>query len=126
MVFNHLHFSSERVGDTQEFYESYFGFRLHSKIRDTTVLTNEHSFLLAIDPIKGGPVKDGGTKAAGNLHFGFCLDDADSVENLYRKMEADHVAFAQVYRKISENAVSFYCYDPAGNCVEVGWYRSLT
>jgi catechol-2,3-dioxygenase len=120
MVFNHLHFASDKVVATRKFYEAYFGFRFHSNIRTTTVLVNESHFFLAIDPVEGEL-----PPSENRLHFGFCLTDADSVEHLYRQMESNRVPFAQQYEQISENAVSFYCYDPAGNCVEVGWYRTL-
>lgn len=119
MRLNHVHFASGDVGATRAFYERFFGFKLHARLRDTTVLVNDDHFLLAID---AAPERAGVEPPA---HFGFCVATRDEVEAAYAAMREAGVAFAQELRVLSENAVSFYCEDPAGNRVEVGWYRNL-
>lgn len=118
MQVNHLHFGSPNVDATRGFYERYFGFRHHSNLRETVVLVGDSHFLLAIDPLVEAA-------APTRLHFGFCVGDSAKVRTLYAKMKDEGVSFSQELKEISENAVNFYCVDPAGNCVEVGWYKPL-
>jgi extradiol dioxygenase family protein len=115
---NHLHFEAPDVEATRRFYETYFAFQPHLRLRDTVVLTNDRRFFLAIDP--------GNPSGEERLHFGFCLSTAEEVHRLHERMLADRIPLAQALKAHSENAVSFYCFDPAGNRIEVGWYRPLT
>jgi catechol 2,3-dioxygenase-like lactoylglutathione lyase family enzyme len=119
MKLNHIHFATGDITKTREFYETYFGFREHFRLHKTLVLTNDHHFLLALD--------DTNTQSATapSFHFGFCVESADAVRDLYERMKLSGVAFVQEFKTLSPNAVSFYCLDPHGNQVEVGWYRNL-
>jgi catechol 2,3-dioxygenase-like lactoylglutathione lyase family enzyme len=119
MQFNHLHFATSRLEATRDFYTGYFGFEPFTKLRDTVVLKGKAHFLLAMDPACEA------TEPNARLHFGFCVETADEVDALYGRMLADGIAFAQPLKAISPHARNFYCYDPSGNCVEVGWYRPL-
>ncbi len=119
MRLNHLHFASKAPEATREFYESYFGFRPHRRLGRTEVLVNEEHFLLAIDD------SDSPDRRQSALHFGFCLDSPEKVEAAYLAMKNDGVPLEKELTRLSENAVQFYCFDPSGNHVEVGWYRNL-
>ena len=120
MKLNHLHFQSARPRETSAFYQEYFGFRAHVELGPTVVLANDERFFLAIDPAPGAEPVDGEA-----LHFGFCLRDADEVRMLYALMKGAGVPFTKDLTDLSPNATQFYCVDPAGNRVEVGWYRPL-
>ncbi len=117
MRLNHLHFSSENPEATKNFYESYFGFRPHKTMGKTTVLVNDERFLLAID--------EGESDERHGLHFGFCLEASERVEAIYGEMKENGVVIEKEFTRLSDNACQFYCFDPSGNHVEVGWYRNL-
>jgi catechol 2,3-dioxygenase-like lactoylglutathione lyase family enzyme len=117
---NHLHLSARQPESTRRFYETYFGFRPHLQLGETVVLVNAEHFLLAIDP-RG----DSTDASPPPLHFGFCVGRPEEVDALYQAMRQGGVVFTQELRVMSPNARSFYCWDPAGNQVEVGWYKKL-
>jgi catechol 2,3-dioxygenase-like lactoylglutathione lyase family enzyme len=121
MTLNHLHFASAEPEKTRAFYEIYFGFRVSRRLRGTTVLANPAGFVLAIDDRAGERPPCG---PRDRLHFGFCLESPQAVTALYETMKAGTVAAAPLVR-IGENALHFYCDDPAGNRIEVGWFRGL-
>jgi len=119
VTLNHIHFRAENPALTRAFYEKYFGFEFLRDLRGTIVLRNPGRFLLAIDPASEA------APATAGFHFGFCLETRDEVTHLYRQMRDEKVDFSQDLRVLGPGAVSFYCFDPAGNRVEVGWYQAL-
>ena len=119
MRLRHLHFGAQDVKQTQAFYETYFGFQEHLNLGDTVVLKDADQFVLAIDALEKVP------PASPTLHFGFLLRSAKAVESLYEKMHRAGVSVVQPLKKISDKAIQFYCLDPSGNKVEVGWYQML-
>jgi catechol-2,3-dioxygenase len=124
MTLNHLHFASRRAEQTRAFYEEYFGFRLSRQLPGTAVLCDGHGFLLAIDDRKDS-LPETLPEGTAQLHIGFCLDTPEQVETLYGDMKARSVPFRGELTRLSANALHFYCQDPTGNQIEVGWFRGL-
>lgn len=121
MNLNHVHIAGPNVEELKNFYEKYFGFRKHFNHGKGYFLTNDAGYLLAIDPIEQNskPIE-----LPEWFHLGFCLKDPKEVVSLYEKMKDDsRVKFARELKKFEEEAVNFYCYDPAGFKIEVSWNR---
>lgn len=113
---NHFHFGSSNAVATVSFYEKYFGFREIKRLGPTHVLRDDNNFILAIDEIAGAePIPN-------CAHLGFTLTDPDVVEELHVTMSADQVPLPGELQRPSTRATHFYCQDPSGNRIEVGWY----
>jgi catechol 2,3-dioxygenase-like lactoylglutathione lyase family enzyme len=113
---NHFHFASARAGETISFYETYFGFRERRTLGKTHVLMNDSRFLLAIDETEAcGPALNG-------AHLGFSLANPEAVKALFHKMARAGVTLSGNLLEPSARATHFYCVDPSGNRVEVGWF----
>jgi len=126
MRLNHFHFSSNTVPKTCEFYRRYFGFEVRWQILDKVVLGNRDGFILAIDPIPiSSPAPDRTSLAPPLQHLGFYLDDVEEVVALHRRMKDDGVSIQQELTERSENCRHFYCVDPSGNSIEVGWNQAF-
>ncbi len=111
---NHLHLHVRDTAPSQRFYETWFGFRIHTRHHDLVFLRNADSFDLALMP-DPEPVK-----LPDWFHFGFRLESADAVRQLFARMKAAGVAFR---RPLVDEAdlVTFRCEDPDGYAVEVYW-----
>jgi catechol 2,3-dioxygenase-like lactoylglutathione lyase family enzyme len=99
------------------FYATYFGFdpaTAQSYPDGTVIVRNADGFDLALHPVTEPP-----TVTAQFLHFGFAMDDADSVRTLRARLEGDGVPV--VDRDDEPGLVSFKCLDPDGWRVEVYW-----
>ena len=79
-------------------------------------LENEDGFLLALDPVDAVPA------LPACFHLGFCLRDGHAVRELPARMLADGVELATELRDSGDEAVAFYCLDPAGYRLEVSWH----
>ena len=114
MDLNHLHLHVRDVARSRRFYETWFGFGLHARHDDLVFLRNSEGFDLALMP---DPEP---TKLPDWFHFGFRLESADAVRQLYERMKAAEIAFR---RPLLDEAdlVSFRCEDPDGYAVEVYW-----
>lgn len=112
---NHFHFAAKSVEKTAEFYETYFGFRRVAKLGRTLVLRNNVGFILGVD--EAG--ENSGVQT--NSHIGFTLETSEEVETLFVRMDKNFISTP--VRKPSSRATHFYCADPAGNSIEVGWYQ---
>ncbi len=112
---NHFHFSSAAVDPTIAFYESYFGFPKVRTMGKTHVLEGEHGFLLAMDEAEA-------SKPLGAAHLGFRLNTHEAVRSIYRRMKEEGVAITSELATPSPRASHFYCLDPSGQTIEVGFY----
>ena len=124
MKLNHLHFSSPALPETCAFYHRYFGFEVRWRILDKVVLSDSEGFILAIDPIPQSE-HDQASHASQLRHLGFYLDTPDEVVALHRRMKDDGVDISQELVERSANCLHFYCVDPSGNPIEVGWNRAF-
>jgi catechol 2,3-dioxygenase-like lactoylglutathione lyase family enzyme len=113
---NHFHFASHAVDPTIAFYETYFGFRQARVLGKTHVLVGDHGFLLAIDEGESAATLPKGS------HLGFTLESPEKVHALFRRMAAEGVAITSALVTPSPRASHFYCLDPSGQPLEVGWY----
>ncbi len=117
---NHFHFPSNTVASTVEFYESFFGFRKKITLGKTQVLENGERFLLAIDEsYTTAPLSE-------RIHLGFRLENAAEVSSLHTRMKKEGVAAMGDLMNPSPHALHFYCADPSGNRLEIGWYAFVT
>jgi predicted enzyme related to lactoylglutathione lyase len=114
---NHFHFPSNSTIETINFYSKYFEFNKKAQLGKTHILKNPNGFLLAID--------ESDTKQTLNQksHLGFQLNDAEKVRVLYLKMIEDGIPMVRELREPSQNAIHFYCTDPTGYVLEIGWYK---
>ena len=117
MQLNHLHLKSHDIAASRAFYERYFGFRFFAQHGDGAFLTDDANFLVAIFPYKADD-----TPLPEWFHFGFCVGSSDVVEKLYARMKKDNVPFSSELSTWGDGAVTFYCVDPGGNKVEVGYH----
>lgn len=113
---NHFHFASQAVARTRDFYIRYFGFRERAKIGRTLVLENSDGFLLALDESRES------SSMPENAHLGFRLKDAATVDHINAQMRAEGTVIVGTVLSPSPRARQFYCLDPSGNRIEVGWY----
>jgi catechol 2,3-dioxygenase-like lactoylglutathione lyase family enzyme len=113
---NHFHFPSVRVQETIAFYEKYFGFRQARLLGSTHVLKNERNFLLAIDEAEVA------TPLPRSIHLGFTLSTREDVYELHKRMEEEKTPSLSEFLSPSKKAAHFYCEDPTGHRLEVGWY----
>lgn len=113
---NHFHFASSAVDPTIAFYETYFHFQKCRTLGKTHVLEGSHGFLLAIDESEDSVCLPPGS------HLGFRLDTPEAVQAIYRRMYADGVPITTPLATPSPRASHFYCLDPSGHSIEVGYY----
>ena len=114
---NHFHFPSAKLSETVDFYEHFFRFKRARVIRKTHILSGENDFILAID--------ESGTAHTmpKEVHLGFRLKNEDEVKRLFQQMAHSGVPMAGPLLTPSNRATHFYCKDPSGNNIEVGWYE---
>ncbi len=113
---NHFHFSSASPLPTITFYEKYFGFRKIKMLGKTHVLVSQAKFILAIDESTASdPIP-------ASSHLGFSLPARSEVQSLYEKMREDDQSSTGALLEPSPRALHFYCSDPSGNRLEIGWY----
>lgn len=113
---NHFHFPSHRHLETISFYEGYFGFRKLRQLGKAHILVGMHGFLLAIDE------KDRADTLPSGIHLGFRYESPEKVQKLFKRMSDDGEKLSDLLTP-SERATHFYCEDPNGNKIEVGWYE---
>ena len=116
MRLNHIHLTSSEPQKTSEFYQKYFGFKRVRQIQKTTVMTNADQFILAFDGVE---ISQAVRKPC---HIGFTLTEKGEVELLYQRMQRDGISAGDL-QSPNDNVIHFYCEDPCGNSIEVGWYR---
>lgn len=117
MNMNHIHLGTKDLSKSQAFYEKYFGFRKKFDHGKGVFLVNDHSFLIAIDPVDQLP------EFPEWYHIGFCLDNEAQVLSLYDQMKADSVMIAGDMMKEAGEFASFYIRDPDGNKIEISWHN---
>jgi len=111
---NHFHFPSAAVPATIDFYTSHFAFQKVATLGKTHVLRDTKGFLLAIDESEASAPPP---KAQ---HLGFHLDGKQAVLDLFQKLKA---ATKSPLIEPSPRVIHFYCEDPSGNRLEIGWYH---
>ena len=121
MKLNHLHLNVPDVAKARSFYERYFGFKFKFKHGEGLFLESPDGFLLAIDPHGAG---DTVVEFPNWFHFGFCLDNPESVKSLYNRMEFDGVKFYRKLKDFGSDATNFYCCAPGDYRLEVSWNRA--
>jgi lactoylglutathione lyase len=121
MNLNHMHLSVPDVELARLFYERYFEFKF-AFAEDTgkmVFLKNPSGFLLAIHQMKDGEH----VEFPAWFHFGFSLDSAQKVKELYERLKQDEVEFERDL-KISEKWANFYCWAPGRYRLEVSWDKA--
>ena len=116
---NHFHFGTDRVVETSQFYEKYFGFSKILELGSTLVLRNAKDFILAIDPLERGASNPCENSA---LHLGFVLKDRSEVNRVFDLMRDEKLGSLGSLLSPTPKVLHFYCNDPAGNRLEIGWY----
>ena len=116
MDLNHLHLNAADIAVTRAFYETWFGFAENAVHGETLFLRNGDGFDLALASYEGvDPLP-------GWFHFGFRLDDAPAVRDLYERMQQAGVALRSDLEEYEdEDFVTYRCADPDGLTVEVYW-----
>ena len=111
---NHFHFPSAAVPETIDFYTKHFAFREIATLGKTHVLRDDKGFLLAIDESAEG---DPPSKAR---HLGFHLEGKRAVLELFLRLKP---MVKSPLIEPSPRVIHFYCEDPSGNRLEIGWYH---
>jgi len=119
MKLNHLHINVPNVKKAQDFYQNFFNFKVEFEHGDGVFLKDDVGFLLAIDPLQDNEAVD----FPKWFHFGFCLESAKEVKDLYEKMKEDGVEFTRDYKEFGKDAANFYCRAPGSYNLEVTWNR---
>lgn len=114
---NHFHFTTDAVKPTIDFYAKYFDFKEIKLLGKTHVLRNLNGFVLGIDE---GNESKGLPQTA---HLGFTFEEEAQVASLFQSMQKDTQCKVTPLEKPSPRASHFYCLDPSGNKLEIGWYR---
>ncbi len=114
MHLNHLHLHVYDTERSRRFYEAWFGFREHARHDELLFIRNGEGFDLALMP-------DPHAVALPEwFHFGFRLESAAAVRELYHRMQAEGVALRRPLLDETD-FVSFRAEDPDGYAVEVYW-----
>jgi len=114
MALQHLHLHVRDRYVAERFYEGWFGLGMQRRGSQTSFMTDERGFLLALmsDP-SPAPLPPW-------FHFGFRQASADAVLLLHGQMVLSGVDIRQpVYQ--DESLVSYRCADPDGYLIEVFW-----
>jgi len=114
---NHFHFPSANALPTISFYERYFGFRKIRLLGNTHILINQNKFLLAIDESTASD------PLPATSHLGFQLPDKEEVRKIHEQMRTDFPSDTGHLLEPSARALHYYCSDPSGNRLEIGWYE---
>lgn len=117
MDLNHIHLGSKNVGNSMEFYQTFFNFKKKFDHGEGVFIENDEGFLIAIDPVKEVPVLPSW------FHLGFCLNDRAKVREIYDQMTNAGIKFAKEYADYGDDASAFFCFDPDGYKIEVSWHR---
>lgn len=114
---NHFHFTTSEVEKTADFYTRFFGFRTVKQLGKTRVLKNSSGFILALDEgTETLPIPEAS-------HIGFTCESDDRLAELFVKIKDNPENKASAIVRHGSRAAHFYCKDPSGNGIEVGWYN---
>jgi catechol 2,3-dioxygenase-like lactoylglutathione lyase family enzyme len=117
MKLNHHNLVTNDVQASLDFYKIYFNFKELFEAHGEIFLIGEGSYLLALQ------ATDSPVETPRWFHFGFCVDSANQVKNLYKKMKSDGVKFYEDLSTKDGKFAVFYAFDPAGHRVEVSWHN---
>lgn len=59
-------------------------------------------------------------------HFGFILATPEQVDQWYEHFVAHEVSIKTKVKQHRDGARSFYCYDPAGNCIQMLYHPPIS
>lgn len=113
MDLNHLHLHVRNLDHAKHFYESYFGFREHTRHADILFLRNASGFELALRPERKP------SSFPEWFHFGFRLASERAVRKLRGRLSAEGVRVQEI--EGYDNYVTFRCKDPDGYSIEIYW-----
>lgn len=119
MKLNHLHIAVPDVKKAQHFYETFFNFKVAFEHGTCLFLKDDVGFLLAIDPLE----KNEKVNFPSWYHFGFCVDSAAKVKELYSRMKDSGVEFARDYKEFGDAGANFLCWSPGPFKMEVSWNK---
>ena len=119
MKLNHLHIAVPDVQKAQKFYEDFFGMQLAFDHGEGIFLKDNSGFLMAIDPLENNEKVD----FPSWYHFGFCVENAETVKSIYEKMKFAGVEFSREYKEFGDYAANFYCWSPGPFKLEVSWNK---
>lgn len=114
MDLNHLHLHVKDLARSQNFYQTYLGFKEDRRCDEILFLRNKEGFDLALlQDWKPEPLPSW-------FHFGFGLTSADEVRQLYSRLRAEGIRIDKpLYEE--KDLVSFRCLDPDGYRIEFYW-----
>lgn len=115
MRLNHLNLTVPDVSRTQEFFETYFGFRcVVEKGRDAlAVLVDESGFILTLNNFE----KSTAVEYPRAFHIGFHQENRERVDEIYERFKSD--GFDVQPPRQFHGAWTFYLQAPGGFLVEV-------
>ncbi len=115
MRLNHLNLTVPDVPRTQEFFETYFGFRcLTTRGRDTlAVLADESGFVLTLNNFE----RKNEVEYPGAFHIGFMQESRERVNEIHRRLKADGFDMEPPHQ--FHGAWTFYFRATGGFLVEV-------
>jgi catechol 2,3-dioxygenase-like lactoylglutathione lyase family enzyme len=119
MKLNHLHINVPNVKTARNFYEDFLDFTLLFEHEPGVFLQDESGFQLALDPLEEGE----SINLPSWFHFGFCVESAEKVKEIYEKMKAGGVEFSREYKEFGKDAANFYCVAPGPYQMEITWNR---
>lgn len=114
---NHFHFSTPYYNQTIDFYEKHFAFKEIKQLGKTHVLKNARGFFLGVDEGECANLLPQET------HLGFTFESQEEVLTLYKTLKESKQCSVGVLQTPSPRATHFYCSDPSGNHLEIGWYQ---
>lgn len=116
MNLNHIHIGTKTIKKSVDFYMEIFGFKKKFDHNPGVFLNNGSEFLLAIDPVDEIP------EFPDCYHIGFCLNSAEVVHKIYKKVKAQNIRIARDMKEQEGEFASFFIFDPDGYKIEVSWH----
>jgi catechol 2,3-dioxygenase-like lactoylglutathione lyase family enzyme len=111
----HVHLSSRDHAASQRFYETYFGFRFDAMFPRgdqpaATIIRSPTGFQIYLEAGSNDALPSW-------FHFGFFVESAAAVHELYARMQADRVAIA--HPLIEAPFTNYFFADPDGHVAQV-------
>jgi len=117
MRINHLDLRVRDVTSTSRLFARYFGLQIQSNPSSPAlvIMTDQSGFVLVLQRAEQAERYPAG------FHFGFLLDDAESVRALHARAVADGIPVSEVI--VNGRGTMIYLTAPEGYCVEVSCQR---
>lgn len=119
MKLNHLNLTVPDVQQTQEFFETYFGFRCVFKRDALVVLVDESGFAFTLNHFD----KQTEIEYPAAFHIGFFQESRERVDEIYRNLKSNGIDVKPP--KDFHGAWTFYFHAPGGLLVEVGYQHGM-